>query len=68
MKSGKVKIKIGCAQYVMDAGLEQVNFATLHIANLVTNDMVLVGKEGRYASTTLDLGALLASRDASAPQ
>lgn len=59
MKSGKVYMVIGNARFLLRQGVEHSHRTELHIVNLKTNDMVMVGSDCPTAAACLDLEALL---------
>lgn len=59
MKSGKVYMVIGSARFLLRPGVEHSHRTELHIVNLKSSDMVMVGADCPTAAACLDLDRLL---------
>lgn len=55
MKSGKVRMKIGCCEYVVMPGVGSQSRSEVHVINLRTQDIVMVGANCPHAVAALDL-------------
>lgn len=59
MKSGKVRMRIGCCEYVVTPGVGSQSRSEVHVINLRTQDIVMVGENSQHAVAALDLAACL---------
>jgi hypothetical protein len=65
LKSGKVRMKIGCCEFVVRPGVEHKCRSEVHVLNLATNDIVIVGHSSKHAVAALDMDAFLRHMDSS---
>ena len=59
MKSGKIRLSIGCCELVVTPAASQQCRSEIHIINLRTKDIVMVGENSRPAIAALDIASFL---------
>jgi RNA polymerase III RPC4 len=65
MKSGKVRMQMGCCEYVVTPGVGEQCRSEVHVINLRTKDIVMVGENSRHAVAALDIDSFLNEIEAS---
>jgi hypothetical protein len=58
-KSGAVRIKMGCCEYVVRPGVEQHCRREVFVINIRTEDIVMVAANCRHAVAALDIDSMI---------